>query len=197
MLQAKRIGVTLIDKQPSMIERAEEFGTKVYYGDGLRLDLLRTAGAETAKVIAFCNDNKEGELTADALRSVLNAFPQAAVMVRVFDRIHLISLDRLDLAFAQRELFDSAVSMGRAALRAVGLPPAEIDRVEREYRLRDCERLERQSKAGDLHAGEERAFSADRALPDDVLRDDGAPEKALSEDAPDEESTDKPAPEPG
>src|SRR3990170_6309920 len=148
MLQAKRVGVTLIDKEPSMIERAEEFGTKVYYGDGLRLDLLRTAGAETAKVIAFCNDNKEGELTHDALRSVLNAFPQAAVMVRVFDRIHLISLDRLDLAFAQRELFDSAVSMGRAALRAVGLPPAEIDPVERGYRLRDCERLERQSKAG-------------------------------------------------
>ena len=28
-----------------MIETAEEFGTKVYYGDGLRIDLLRTAGA--------------------------------------------------------------------------------------------------------------------------------------------------------
>jgi glutathione-regulated potassium-efflux system protein KefB len=193
MLQAKRIGVTLIDKQPSMIERADEFGTKVYYGDGLRLDLLRTAGAETAKVIAFCNDNKDGELTKDALRSVLNAFPQAAVMVRVFDRVHLISLDRLDLAFAQRELFDSAVSMGRAALRAVGLPPGEIDRVEHEYRLRDCERLERQSQAGDLHAGEERAFSADRALPDDVLRDDSAPDGADADD----ELAEKPSTDPG
>ena len=36
MLLAKSIGVTLIDKKPSMIERADEFGTKVYYGDGLR-----------------------------------------------------------------------------------------------------------------------------------------------------------------
>ena len=44
MMQAKGIGVTMIDKKPSMIERSEEFGTKVYYGDGLRLDLLRTAG---------------------------------------------------------------------------------------------------------------------------------------------------------
>ena len=67
MLMAKRIGVTLIDKKPSMIETAEEFGTKVYYGDGLRIDLLRTAGAETAKVIAFCNDNEGGELTRDAV----------------------------------------------------------------------------------------------------------------------------------
>ena len=34
MMMAKRIGVTLIDKKPSMIEAAGEFGTKVYYGDG-------------------------------------------------------------------------------------------------------------------------------------------------------------------
>ena len=116
MLMAKRIGVTIIDKKPSMIERAEEFGTKVYYGDGLRIDLLRTAGAETAKVIAFCNDNEGGELTREAVKAVLEAFPQAAVMVRAFDRLHLIELDGLDLAFAQRELFESAVAMGRAAL---------------------------------------------------------------------------------
>jgi glutathione-regulated potassium-efflux system protein KefB len=169
MMMAKRIGVTLIDKKPSQIELSGEFGTKVYYGDGLRLDLLRAAGADTARVIAFCNDNREGELTADALRAVLEAFPQAAVMVRAYDRLHLIELDRLDLAFAERELFASAVAMGRAALRASGVEAAEIDRVEREYRMRDCERLERQAESGDIRAGWERAFTADRALPDEEV----------------------------
>ncbi len=76
MLMAKRIGVTLIDKKPSMIETAEEFGTEVYYGDGMRIDLLRTAGAETAKVIAFCNDNEGGEMTREAVQGVLEAFPR-------------------------------------------------------------------------------------------------------------------------
>jgi voltage-gated potassium channel Kch len=166
---AKSIGVTLIDKQPSLIDRVNEFGTKVYYGDGLRLDLLRAAGAETARVIAFCNDNRASELNADALRAVLEAFPQAAVMVRAFDRMHLIELDKLDLAFAEREMFESAVAMGRAALKASGIGPDEIDRVEREYRLRDCERLERQAESGDIRAGWERAFSADRALPDEEV----------------------------
>jgi monovalent cation:proton antiporter-2 (CPA2) family protein len=165
MLMAKNIGVTLIDKTPSMIETAEEFGTKVYYGDGLRLDLLRVAGAETAKVIAFCNDNEGGEMTRSALKAVLEAFPQAAVMVRAFDRRHLIELDGLDLAFAQRELFESAIVMGRAALRASGIEAGEVERVDREYRMRDCDRLERQSATGDLHAGEELAFSAG-PLPD-------------------------------
>jgi monovalent cation:proton antiporter-2 (CPA2) family protein len=160
MLMAKRIGVTLIDKKPSMIETAQEFGTKVYYGDGLRLDLLRAAGAETAKVIAFCNDNEGGEMTRDALKSVLEAFPQASVMVRAFDRVHLMNLRDLDLVLAERELFESAVVMGKAALRASGIAPGEIERVEREYRLRDCERLERQAATGDLHAGEERSFAS-------------------------------------
>jgi monovalent cation:proton antiporter-2 (CPA2) family protein len=167
MMMAKKIGVTIIDKKPSQIELSEEFGTKVYYGDGLRLDLLRLAGAETAKVIAFCNDNEGGEMTRGAVSAVLDAFPQAAVMVRAFDRVHLVELDGLDLAFAQRELFESAVAMGKAALRASGINSAEVDRVDREYRLRDCERLERQSATGDLHAGEERSFAVDRALPDD------------------------------
>jgi glutathione-regulated potassium-efflux system protein KefB len=167
MLMAKRIGVTLIDKKPSQIELSEEFGTKVYYGDGLRLDLLRSAGADTAKVIAFCNNNEAGELTREALAAVLEAFPQAAVMVRAYDRLHLIELDKLDLAFAERELFESAVAMGRAALKASGIDRTEIDRVEREYRGRDCERLERQSATGDIKAGWEQAFAPGRALPDE------------------------------
>ncbi len=170
MMQAKGIGVTIIDKTPGMIERADEFGTKVYYGDGLRLDLLRTAGADTAKVIAFCNDNEDGEMTRSAIAAVLDGFPQASVMVRAYDRLHMIQLDGLDIAFAERELFESAVAMGRAALKAHGVASSEVDRVERAYRMRDCERLELQASTGDLHAGEERAFNADRALPEEEAR---------------------------
>jgi glutathione-regulated potassium-efflux system protein KefB len=165
MMMAKSIGVTIIDKSPDQIERVGEFGYKVYYGDGLRVDLLRTAGAETAKVIAFCNDNREGGVTRNALANVLDAFPQAAIMVRVFDRLDLIEFDDLDLAFAERELFEGAVAMGRAALKAHGITGQEVERVEREYRMRDCERLERQSATGDLHAGDDQAFTPDRALP--------------------------------
>ncbi len=166
MLMAKKVRVTLIDKTPTLIETAGEFGTKVYYGDGLRIELLRTAGAETAKAILFCIDNQDGALKRDAVARVLEAFPQASVMVRVFDRRHLMEFRSLDLSFAQRELFESALAMGKRALKAVGIEQGEIDRVDREYRLRDCERLERQSASGDLHAGDDRSFSAERFLPD-------------------------------
>jgi hypothetical protein len=88
-------------------------------------------------------------------------------MVRTYDRVHLIELRGLDIAFAERELFEGAVTMGRAALKASGIDRAEIDRVEREYRLRDCDRLERQGETGDLHAGDGLSFSPERALPEE------------------------------
>ncbi len=169
MLMAKRVPLTLIDLKPQQIELADEFGTKVFYGDGTRIDLLRIAGAEQARAILFCNDGEA--LTREAVQRVLEAFPHASVMARVFDRRQLIALDGLDLAHAQRELFESAVTMGRAALKVAGVEAQEVDRVESEYRLRDCERLERQAVAGDLHAGADRMFAADRALGDDREED--------------------------
>jgi len=165
MLMAKRIPVTLIDSKATQIEIAEEFGTKVYYGDGNRIDILRMAGAGTAEAILFCHDDRS--LNRDKLEPILEAFPQAAVFVRVFDRVQVIDLDGLDLAEVKREVFDSAVTMGREALRQLGIAEREVARVEREYRERDGERLERQSATGDLHAGFERSFGVDRPLADE------------------------------
>jgi len=165
MLQAKRIPVTLVDSNASQIERVADFGVKVYYGDGTRIDLLRTAGAETAEAILFCHDDRS--FSRDKVEAVLEAFPQAAVMVRVFDRRDEIALDGLDLALIQREVFESAVMMGSAALHSLRIADREVGRVEREYRMRDSERLQQQSETGDLHAGAERSFGADRGLPDE------------------------------
>jgi glutathione-regulated potassium-efflux system protein KefB len=78
----------------------------------------------------------------------------------------VIDLRGLDLVLAERELFESAVVMGKAALRASGIERGEVERVEREYRMRDCERLERQQETGDIRAGWETSFGEDRPLPD-------------------------------
>jgi hypothetical protein len=110
-------------------------------------------------------------MTRSAVKAVLEAFPQASVLVRAYDRVHMIELDGLDLAFAERELFESAVVMGRAALKASGIDRQEIDRVDQSYRMRDCERLELQASTGDLHAGQERTFSAERGLPEEEGRE--------------------------
>ncbi|WP_380876845.1 potassium transporter TrkA [Sphingomonas sp. DBB INV C78] len=156
MLMAKGVDVTLIDNAPSTIERGVDFGMKVYYGDGLRLDLLRQAGAEKASAIIFCIDDRT--LGKDMLEQVMAAFPQAAILVRAYDRQSLMRLDGLDIAGSVREMFESAVLMGRKALEAVGASPEDVDRIEHEYRERDTIRLELQSKSGDLRTARDMMF---------------------------------------
>jgi len=162
MLMAKAITVTLIDISAAQIDRSNEFGWKVYYGDGTRIDLLRQAGADDARTIVFCMDGEP--VDPETLKPVLETFPHAAVLVRAFDRRHLIRLNRLDLAGTTREVFESAVCMGRKALEAVGVGPEGVDRAEAEYRRRDTLRLTEQGKSGDLRSGAEMMFTPDRSL---------------------------------
>jgi glutathione-regulated potassium-efflux system protein KefB len=164
MMMAKGIRVTLIDSKPSQIEVSGDFGMKVYYGDGTRIDLLRLAGAAEMRALLFCIDGKS--LTPHRLEPILQAFPQAAVFVRAFDRRHLIELRPHDFKFIIREVFESAVTMGREALKLFCVDDEEVARVECEYRRRDVERLDIQASSGDLHALKERMFSPDNPLTD-------------------------------
>jgi monovalent cation:proton antiporter-2 (CPA2) family protein len=164
MLMAKGISLTLIDSKPSQIELSGSFGMKVYYGDGTRLDLLRAAGGADAKAILFCIDG--GKLNARKMQPILEAFPQAAVYVRVFDRRQLMELDGVDLTGTFREVFESAVCMGRSALHSLGVDEEEVSRVEYEYRRRDEERLIGQTRSGDLHSTKHLMFRPNSPLPD-------------------------------
>jgi Trk K+ transport system NAD-binding subunit len=161
MLMAKAFTVTLIDSNPSQIDRSTGFGAKVYYGDGTRIDLLRQAGADQARAIIFCVDG--ATLDARALTPVLETFRQAAVLVRAFDRRHLLALDGLDLRGVVREVYESAVCMGRRALDVLGVEGDEIDRIEQEYRRRDAARLEIQGREGDPGAARDMMFAPGRS----------------------------------
>ncbi|MGF1550060.1 MAG: cation:proton antiporter [Sphingomonadaceae bacterium] len=175
MLLAKGITITLIDNRQRQIDLTREFGFKVYYGDGRRADLLRGAGAGEAQAILFCIG--DSDLGPDDLEPILEAFPQAAVFVRAYDRLHVIRLDGLDLAGVVRDLFESAVYMGRMALKVFDHDDKEIDRVEAEFRRRDALRLEAQSKTGDIHAEDDVMFRPDQPMKEDEepeIRDDDA-----------------------
>jgi len=50
----------------------------------------------------------------------------------------------------------------------LGISQREAERVEREYRERDLERLDAQTITGDLHAKSDRSFGVDRSLPDEA-----------------------------
>ena len=157
MLIAEGVPVTLIDRDIEMIDVAGEFGAKVYYGDGTRLDLLRQAGAAEAELILFCLDGDQIE--PDMLEGVHAAFPDATIFVRAFDRRALIKLRGVPVEYVVREVLESAVSMARRALGALGVEAVQIDRTEQLYRARDKERLHAQVEAGDLRAASDQIIT--------------------------------------
>ena len=156
MLAGHGCGVTIIDKKPEQIELSQQFDVTVYYGDGLRLDLLRSAGAEEARLICFCTD--DAAMGAEELAPVQQAFPDAALLVRAFDRRQLIALAPLEDAQVVREVYESAICMGRLALGVLGAEAELVDLVEREYRDTDVERLRLQTETGDLEAAKDMIY---------------------------------------
>jgi len=135
MLLTQGIAVTLIDTDIEMIDVAGSFGAKVYYGDGTRIDMLRQAGAGEAELILFCTDGDQ--IGPELIEAVHEAFPQATIFVRVFDRRALLQLKGAPIGGAVRELLDSAVRMARMAMKAVGVGDEQIERTEDLYRKRD------------------------------------------------------------
>ncbi|CAN5167987.1 monovalent cation:proton antiporter-2 (CPA2) family protein [soil metagenome] len=159
MLMASGCAVTMIDKKPAQIEVSGRFDVKVYYGDGTRIDLLRRAGAEDARIIAFCHD--DSNFDRKQLEPIMEAFPQAAIFVRAFDRRQLMELSELDITGTVREVYESAVCMGWQAMQALGMSDEAIANVERQYRDTDRERLDRQIAAGgDIYAGRGMMYNA-------------------------------------
>lgn len=157
ILLAAEIRVTLIDMDVEMIDVAGEFGAKVYFGDGTRIDLLRQAGAAEAELIVFAIDGEQ--LSEEFLHAVHNAFPRAEIAVRAYDRRTLITLKDAPARYIVREVMESAVKLARSALDGLGLSIEEIDRAESTFRSADKERLSIQRQSGDVRAARDRIIT--------------------------------------
>jgi glutathione-regulated potassium-efflux system protein KefB len=147
---ARGFDVTIIDNDTEMIRSAAEFGFKVYYGDGARLDLLEASGARKARLIAVCVDNR---YTATRIAEVvMEDFPDTRLMVRSYDREHALELVHKGVDTQIRETFESAMRFGETGLRELGVPDEEAAEIADELRRRDADRFALEV-AGGIGAG--------------------------------------------
>ena len=75
-------------------------------------------------------------------------FPHAQLLVRAFDRQHVLELRKADVRYLVRETFESAMSMGREALLTLGAAEEEADEVMEHLRRRDAERMDLEAAGG-------------------------------------------------
>ncbi|MGO4523663.1 monovalent cation:proton antiporter-2 (CPA2) family protein [Microvirga sp. 2MCAF35] len=152
VLLAQSIEATVIDKDVERIRDAGRFGLQVYYGDGTRLDVLRAAGAEKAEMICICIDDHDAILKI--IEIIHENFQNARSFVRAFDRIHAIELMNRDVDYQIREVFESAIVFGRAALEELGTEPEAATAAANDVRKRDIARLVLQKEVGSMGGAE-------------------------------------------
>jgi len=145
-LLAEEIDVTIIDLDPEMIQVAGRFGFKVYYGDGTRLDVLRAAGLDKARMIAICIDNQDAANRIVEL--VQSEFAGTKIFVRSYDRGHTLQLLSKNVDYELREMFESAMRFGHKALLALGIDEERAGIVSDFIRARDRDRIVIQQAEG-------------------------------------------------
>ncbi|MBI1186860.1 MAG: potassium transporter [Alphaproteobacteria bacterium] len=149
-LLARGVDVSIIDNDTEMIRAAANFGFKVYYGDGTRLDILHAAGAGRAKLILVCVD--KGDQAVRITKLIKEEFPLANVFARAYDRGTTIELVHARVDYQIRETLRSANEMGGEALRFLGVPDEEVQEIADDLRRRDEERMALQL-TGDIYSG--------------------------------------------
>ncbi|MEP7239642.1 MAG: monovalent cation:proton antiporter-2 (CPA2) family protein [Devosia sp.] len=155
-LLAKGHKISTIDTDTEMIRAAGQFGFKVYYGDGTRLDILRAAGIEKVDLVVIAIDKREEALKiAELLHS---EYPLVKVMARAFDRGHALALIKAGVDYQIREMFESALRLSGEALRALGSTDEEITDLINAVRDRDRQRFAAQ-QVGGLQAGRDLLLS--------------------------------------
>ena len=149
-LLARDVDVSIVDNDVEMIQAAGNFGFKVYYGDGSRLDVLRASGAQQAETVLVCVDKPE---VADRIVELVKAeFPLTKLFVRAYDRGHSIRLIEAGVEYHIRETFESALAFGEHVLKDLGFSEDEAFETIEDVRRRDEDRLALQVSGG-LQAG--------------------------------------------
>ncbi|MBL8644694.1 MAG: cation:proton antiporter [Rhodospirillaceae bacterium] len=139
VLAARKIPFTALDASPEQVDFVKRFGNKVYYGDASRLDLLRAARADAARIFVLAIDDVEASVrTAQTVR---RHFPHLKVYARARNRQHAYRLMDLGVTLIQRETFLSALDLTRDVLLGLDISRADADRTVRLFRDHDVNRL--------------------------------------------------------
>jgi glutathione-regulated potassium-efflux system ancillary protein KefC len=141
LLNAEGVRATVLDHDADMVEAARSFGYKVHYGDATRLDLLRTSGAETARVFVVAVDDVEQSLRIVDL--VHENFPKLELVARARDVTHWNALRDRGVVRIEREVFESSLRSGRTVLEVLGMPPHAARQQAMRFRRHNLELFEK------------------------------------------------------
>ena len=135
VLIANGYRTVVLESSAEQIELLRRFGRRVYYGDATRLDLLRAAGAEQAKVLVVAIDNRDKAV--ELVRVARAEFPELVVIARAWDRRHAYQLQDAGAHVVERETFEGGLHMAQEALKRLGMRAHQAHRAAQIFRRHD------------------------------------------------------------
>ncbi len=142
ILRMRGIAFTALEISQPQVDFVRKFGSKIYYGDASRLELLRAAKVENTKLFVLAINNIE---TSVKIASVLRKhFPRVRIYARARNRFHCHKLMDLNVELLYRDTYLSSLAMGREVLCGLGVARAEGERTVRMFREYDEALLKRQ-----------------------------------------------------
>lgn len=118
LLRANGVEATILDFDTDRVELLRKMGFNVYYGDATRLDLLKSAGADEAKMLIAAIDSPETNY--ELIRTAQKHFPHLKIMARARNRFDAYELIDLGLENIYRETLYTAVHLAVDVLENLG-----------------------------------------------------------------------------
>jgi glutathione-regulated potassium-efflux system ancillary protein KefC len=140
VLFANGVTPTVLDHDAEQIEAMRRFGWLAFYGDATRLDLMRTAGAEKARLLVLAIDDVEQSVAV--ARMAREHFPHLTLVARARNVQHYFELRELGVTLVERETLDSALMSARSALEVLGWEPHEARNLALRFRKHTIDQLE-------------------------------------------------------
>lgn len=140
MLLANRIRPTVLDHDPDQVDLLRKFGFKVFYGDATRRDLIRAAGAATAKILVVAIDDIEDSLKlVDIAR---RDFPHLTILARARNVTHYYDLMDRGVTIMERETFEASLQLGGKVLQELGYDQERVQHVVEKFRAHNLKTLQ-------------------------------------------------------
>ena len=135
ILRMRGISFTALEQDAGQVDVVRRFGSKVYFGNPARAEVLRAAGADKARLLVVALSDMEQTLAVvDMAR---RHFPNLRIMVRARNRRHAHLLMDREVHGIVRETFHSSLNLSGMVLAELGVPADEASRMVDLFRQHD------------------------------------------------------------
>ena len=133
------IQFTALDASSEQVDFVRRFGSKIYYGDASRLELLQAAKVGEAKLFVLAIDDVESSVRTAGL--VREHYPHVPILARARNRVHYFRLRDLGINAIHRETFPASLDVARQALLRLGFGIAAAEHAIALFKAHDEEQL--------------------------------------------------------